>query len=266
MMVQCCSLCHFGRGSQPYREGREIGTPAVRSAISAEVHSDNGGVAENGKAVRSAISAEVHSQVWHSCLDQLGCSLCHFGRGSQPESWRSRAMGSSCSLCHFGRGSQRFKLRDESSNWAVRSAISAEVHSVPSAPSDHDEAVRSAISAEVHSLALLRVLSGASCSLCHFGRGSQQCELRRARYEMLFALPFRQRFTARRARRPESTAAVRSAISAEVHSVNIVYDYYDGQLFALPFRQRFTASTIGDGGRAVAVRSAISAEVHSLRG
>ena len=84
------------------------------------------------------------------------------------------------------------------------------------------------------------LINGKSCSLCHFGRGSQRrTRLRKLRI-MLFALPFRQRFTARAPRHSRyfSLFALpfrqRFTARAPRHS-----RYFS--LFALPFRQRFTA-------------------------
>ncbi len=79
-------------------------------------------------------------------------------------------------------------------------------------------AVRSAISAEVHSNPQVFPEKKDGCSLCHFGRGSQLGERYPRRLPPLFALPFRQRFTAFPKGDLAMQIAVRSAISAEVHS------------------------------------------------
>ncbi len=174
-------------------------------------------------------------------LADIGCSLCHFGRGSQLTNEGDDGWCLGCSLCHFGRGSQQTVGASHPSFPAVRSAISAEVHSDRSRSRESCLAVRSAISAEVHSLhgsAGLRsiaVRSAISAEVHSFVKSH------RPTGSLLFALPFRQRFTA--------SPTARSTPDA---------------LFALPFRQRFTAPLRGAGPALHAVRSAISAEVHSF--
>ncbi len=147
---------------------------AVRSAISAEVHSDTDKLKKDGLllfalpfrqrftaegiflllvevAVRSAISAEVHSY-WLWGLTWAGsCSLCHFGRGSQPRTTRSAAWDG-CSLCHFGRGSQQGRQRRPPPS---------KLFALPFRQ-------RFTAATAITGVRTIR------CSLCHFGRGSQR--------------------------------------------------------------------------------------------